>query len=91
MSSKITKISEQIFLGNQRNSRDSGLLKKLGISNIIRAAIKCKDYFKQRLDFHYLSLDLYDDEDEYLINVFVKCFKFIDKKTKNAQKILIHC
>jgi atypical dual specificity phosphatase len=57
----------------------------------LRAAVGCEDYFQEDETYDYLSFDLYDDEQEYILPVLTECFRFIDAKTNTNKNILVHC
>jgi protein-tyrosine phosphatase len=77
-----------IYLGNAKFASDIDLLKSLGITHIINAAIETPNYFTE---FKYLHLEMYDGPQENAKRYFQTSKQFIDDALHNNGKVLIHC
>lgn len=84
-SPEITKITENIYLGNQDMSFEKDKLKSLGVTHILVVGTFLNAYFPD--DFKYLILEVDDKQNEDISKYFVDAFKFIE----NSNKIFIHC
>ena len=85
----ISKITENIYVGNLSTSTNKELLKKNGITHIICIMSQPTNYFPK--DFKYLNMHAYDIPEFDLTYLFPVSNTFIDNAVKENGKIYIHC
>ena len=78
-----------LFLGNQTNSQDIEILKKLNITHIINCAYQCDNNFED--DFKYLHLKIFDTSKEKISKHFENCEKFIKEAKEKNGNVFVHC
>ena len=84
----ISKITNNIYVGNLSTSTNKELLIKNGITHIIVLCHNQKLIFQMIL---YLSINAYDIPEYDLTNTFPISNSFIDEVVKNDKKVYVHC
>lgn len=85
----MSKITEQIYIGNMLNASDKKWLDGHHITHIINATNTIPNYFPN--DFNYLKLGLDDTPQQSLYEILEPSYKFIYKALDNGGTVLIHC
>lgn len=85
----ISKITNNIYVGNLSTSTNKELLIKNGITHIICIMSQPKAHFPK--DFTYLSINAYDIPEYDLTYSFPISNSFIDEVVKNDKKVYVHC
>ena len=83
----ITKITDNIFLGNMNGASDINALKSNNIHYIINCTKNIPNYFEQ--DFKYLRIPIDDTFGQSIEKYFDVSYNFINNN--NAHNIFIHC
>ena len=86
---KLSKITEYLYLGDVKDASRKKLLLDSGIKKIVCAAVKCPQYFKEHFD--YLSLELYDDNLQYILPDMIKTIEYIQTSVNENKSVLVHC
>jgi protein-tyrosine phosphatase len=81
-----------LWLGNMYAAKNINFLKQNNIKNIINVTKVIPNYFVNS-DIKYVRIPIRDKEicDKNLINIFNISGKYIYKKLKNKENILVHC
>lgn len=87
---EIDDIDGRVFIGNDAGARNLHKLKRIGITHIINCAGELRNYHPS--DFHYLSLDLQDRNDD-IMRYLERTYRYIlyALKSNPKNKVLIHC
>lgn len=83
------KIIDGLYIGNEINAKDKTWLDKNGITHILNVAIESSIFYPTY--YKYMHLEIYDDADQQIANLFDNAYKFIDDALQNKGKVLIHC
>ncbi|KAG2009960.1 serine/threonine/tyrosine-interacting protein, variant 2 [Coprinopsis cinerea AmutBmut pab1-1] len=83
-----------LYLGPFVASKSLETLQSLGITHIVcirdaKEAFSVKPRFPGQ--FHYMTLDVEDNEEQNLIRVFPGAKKFIDEAISAGGRVLVHC
>eukprot|EP00996_Jenningsia_fusiforme_P004145 NODE_494_length_2181_cov_30.641651_g454_i0.p1 GENE.NODE_494_length_2181_cov_30.641651_g454_i0~~NODE_494_length_2181_cov_30.641651_g454_i0.p1 ORF type:complete len:667 (+),score=89.84 NODE_494_length_2181_cov_30.641651_g454_i0:98-2098(+) len=85
-----SEIEPFLFVGAELPSRDSKLLKSLGITHIINAAAMiCPNHFPD--EFSYFAVNLLDSPDEDILSMFPALLSVIEKVRRTGGKVYVHC
>jgi hypothetical protein len=87
MSSSITQINSQIYLGSSYNAANYAELKLLGITTIINVSTEISNYFKNY--FNYINIHIDDILTDSIIPYFHEIYDYIIEHPDEI--ILIHC
>jgi protein-tyrosine phosphatase len=79
-----------IYLGNFRVANSYTLLKAIGITHVLNAAIEHPNYF-EHTDIEYKYLPLQDHPNENISQFFADGIKFIHDAIQTRGKVLVHC
>lgn len=81
-----------LWLGNMYAAKNINFLKQNNIKNIINVTKVIPNYFVNS-DIKYVRIPIIDKKicDKNLINIFDISGKYIYKKLKNKENILVHC
>lgn len=85
----MSKITEQIFIGNYKDASDEKWLDKNNITHVINATKDLPNYFPHR--YKYLQLSLDDTMNQSLYEVLEPSYKFIYNAIGNGGTVFIHC
>jgi protein-tyrosine phosphatase len=85
----MSKITEQLYIGNYLNASDREWLDKNHITHIVNATPDIPNYFPQ--DYKYLQLKLLDSPQQSIYQVLEPSYKFIYNAMGNGGTVLIHC
>lgn len=85
----ISKITEEIYVGNENSSKNYNLLNNIGIKGIVRIGKGLSEYFKN--EFFYFGIDISDEEYELIEPYFHDIFIFMKRIFNINGKIFIHC
>lgn len=85
----ISKINDNIYIGNLSTSTNKKLLLENGITHVICIMSQPTSYFPK--DFKYLNIHAYDIPEFDLTYTFPVSNTFIDNAVKENGKIYIHC
>ena len=84
----ISKIEENLWLGNSFAAGDIKDLKAKGITAILSVVNgSSKHYFYKEHGFYHKVIDILDNDSENIIQYFGECINFI----RNNDKVLVHC
>lgn len=84
------EIVHGVYLGNYLAASNYMLLKTLGITHVLNAAIEHPNYFQNR-GIVYKYFPLYDHPGQNISQYFAEGFEFIDNVLNNGGKVLVHC
>ena len=87
MYNDLDEIKENIYLGNYEASENIQKLKELGIKKVLSLIRYYKGPNYEDEGIIHKWYDVYDFEDQNIIQYFGECFNFI----KGEEKILVHC
>jgi atypical dual specificity phosphatase len=82
-------IIDNIYLGDENDSKNYEELKKADITHILIAAKNFVPHFEK--DFSYLYLPIYDSPYTNLSKFITQSNDFISESQKSGKNILIHC
>ena len=85
----ISKIDENIYIGDLNTAVDKEYLKSIGVTHIISAISGLDAIYPN--EFNYMCLDLIDNNQQYILNEFKYTNDFIDNVVRENGKVLIHC
>lgn len=85
----MSKITEQIFIGNYKDASNRDWLDKNNITHIVNATADLPNYFTNH--YKYLQLRLDDTLYQSLYEVLEPSYKFIYNAVGNGGTVLIHC
>jgi L-lactate utilization protein LutC len=86
---RATQIIEGLYLGDEEGANDEMLLDELKIKRIVRVGEELK--IKNPEKYEYMSIDVYDHDNEDLYKHFENTFKFIDEALTKKENVLVHC
>lgn len=89
----ISKITENIYLGNKIVAKDITKLDELGITHIVNCADEL-EYIVNSYDntMDWLWLPMIDCKETGIVNKYIDIsVKYIDDAIKNNNKVLVHC
>ena len=81
-----------LYLGNCISAQDINRLEQLNIRYILNVAsrdVEICPYYSS--DMRVLTIDLQDNDQENILRVFDKAFRFIDEARKTQSRVLVHC
>lgn len=87
--SKPAEIIPFLYLGNERDSSDLGLLRKLGVSKVLNVSRNCVNHFPEF--FEYLNLPVEDRVYADISQHFGKALQFIEHARGEGCSVLVHC
>jgi hypothetical protein len=79
-----------IYLGNFRVASNHTLLRVMGVTHVLNAAIEHPNYFENK-GITYKYLPLYDHPGQNIAQHFRDGFEFIDNALQTGGKVLVHC
>jgi len=85
----MSKITEQIYIGNIFNAANKNWLEDHHITHIINATDIIPNFFPN--DYKYLNLKLEDTPQQSLYEVLEPSYKFIYGALGNGGTVLVHC
>lgn len=85
----MSKITEQLYIGNAYNASDKKWLEQHHITHILNCTKDLPNFFPN--DYKYLRLKLDDVPDQSLYEVLEPSYKFIYSAIGGGGTILIHC
>lgn len=85
----MSKITEQIYIGNILDASNRKWLDSHHVTHIINATNDIPNYFPN--DFNYLKLGLDDHPTQSLYEIMEPSYKFIYKAIDNGGTVFIHC
>lgn len=86
---RATEIIPRLFLGDEDASKDSLLLDKLKIVNIVKVGQELEMKFPQK--YNYMNIDIYDHDEENIYQYFESTFDFIQEALNKNEGVLVHC
>lgn len=85
----MSKITEQIYLGNYKDASNKEWLEKNNITHVINATKDLPNYFPDT--YKYLQLHLDDTMHQSLYEVLEPSYQFIRGAIGNGGTVFIHC
>ncbi|KAL5248987.1 hypothetical protein ACHWQZ_G018000 [Mnemiopsis leidyi] len=87
--SKPAEIIPFLYLGNERDSADLTLLRKLGVSKVLNVSRNCVNHFPEY--FEYLNVPVEDRVYADISQHFNKALQFIEHARGEGCSVLVHC
>lgn len=84
-----TKLLPHLFIGDERNSLDTDLLRQIGITAILNVSTTSSDHVIDGFD--YKCIPVRDNESENISCWFSDALQFIETIRKKDGKVLVHC
>ncbi|EGC38336.1 hypothetical protein DICPUDRAFT_12401, partial [Dictyostelium purpureum] len=84
-----SKVNDRLYISGGYVSEKLEILKKNGITHIINASDSYQNVYEGQ--FEYLKLDLKDNVNEKISDIFEKTIDFIERAMENDGVVLIHC
>jgi len=90
---KLHEIIPDVFLSGSLSASEKETLEKVNIKRIVNATKEVPNYFEDDKTFHYLRIELCDDdeEDANLQQCIPKVVEFLQAASKRKEGTLIHC
>lgn len=88
---ELSQITDNIWLGNERDAKDYELLHGLGIKNVLNVTGNIPNYFEHEMCMNYHRLTATDSHDQNLLQHFNAGSDFINEVCKRNEKVLVHC
>lgn len=85
----ISKISDVLFIGNDKGARDFHSLHRLGITHIVNTADELENYYESVFD--YARMGMLDSSDEDISDKLEPSFKYISFALSKGGKVFVHC
>lgn len=87
--SKPAEIIPFLYLGNERDSADITMLRKLGVTKVLNVSRNCANHFPEY--FEYLHVPVEDRVYADISQHFGKALQFIEHARGEGCSILVHC
>lgn len=84
----ITKITQNLYIGNENGAKDRALLNKKGIVAIVNCSKEIPCFFKEY--FKYKHVPLAGNQDDNILTYIDSIMTFITKEIENGS-VFIHC
>lgn len=82
-------VAPSIYLGGVGAARDLARLQALGITHVLNASPIVPCFHRKYL--HYRNIDVFDDEEDDIMQYFVSSSSYISKSIRKGGAVLVHC
>ena len=92
-----TQLSTHVFIGNQRNADDLGLLRRLGITHVVnccgnrKLSLHLNPYPRISGIFRYIAFAAEDHSDYSILQHLPEVVEFLDHCKRQGGRALVHC